>query len=145
MQQTDIPVLAGWIAASSLWQRYGLTVPKAQAMLEQGLSRSDSLLVAAADEACGLAWCLPQGAFGRSAYLRLLGVNPAYTGLGIGATLLNRTEQIAAESSVELFLLVSDFNIDAQRFYQRHGYTQIGTIPGYVLPDVIELLFWKRL
>ena len=43
-----------------------------------------------------------------------------------------------------LFLLVSDFNVDAQRFYQRHGYTQIGAIAGYVVPEVVELLFWKR-
>jgi hypothetical protein len=46
--------------------------------------------------------------------------------------------------SSDLFLLVSDFNHDAQRFYQRQGYQQIGAIPGYVLPDVSELIFRKR-
>jgi hypothetical protein len=40
--------------------------------------------------------------------------------------------------------LVSDFNVQAQRFYLRQGYTQVGVIDAYVLPDVAELLFRKR-
>ncbi len=150
----DIPVIAGWMAATPLWQRYRLTEVSARSGLEQALSRGDMLLVADVDnengQACGLAWCLREGAFGRSAYLRILGVRASHSGLGIGATLLSRAEQTAAETTTAkgtaaLFLLVSDFNVEAQRFYQRQGYRQIGAIPGYVLPDVTELLYWKRL
>jgi ribosomal protein S18 acetylase RimI-like enzyme len=149
MIQSDIPVLAAWVAATPLWQRYALTAPKTRALLEEGQQRGDILLVAEAPqapgEACGLAWCVPRGMFGRSAYLRLLGVSPHHTGTGLGAALLAHAEQSVVRSSREMFLLVSDFNVDAQRFYQRHGYVQAGAIPGYVLPDVTELLYWKRL
>jgi ribosomal protein S18 acetylase RimI-like enzyme len=72
-------------------------------------------------------------------------VRAGYTGLGIGAALLGQAEQAAAKIAREMFLLVSDFNVDAQRFYQRQGYSPVGAIPGYVLPDVTELLYWKRL
>ena len=146
---SDIPVVAGWIAITPLWQRYQFTEAKARSGLESGLSRADILLVSDCDNqdgrACGLAWCLREGAFGRSAYLRLLGVRAGYTGLGVGAALLEQAERAAAKITRETFLLVSDFNVDAQRFYQRQGYTPIGAIPGYVLPDVTELLYWKRL
>ena len=39
---------------------------------------------------------------------------------------------------------MSDFNAAAQAFYGRLGYEQIGTIPGYVVPGVSELIFRKR-
>ena len=145
----DIPLIAGWMVATPLWQRYRLTEANARSNLEQALSRADLLLVADVNnengQACGLAWCLRDGAFGRSAYLRILGVQDSHTGLGIGAALLSRAEQTAAASTTAMFLLVSDFNVEAQRFYQRQGYSQTGAIPGYVLPDVTELLYWKRL
>jgi ribosomal protein S18 acetylase RimI-like enzyme len=145
----DIPLIAGWMVATPLWQRYRLTEARARSSLEQALSRADVLLVADVDDAngqaCGFAWCLREGAFGRSTYLRILGVQASHTGLGIGAVLLSHAEQTAAETTDALFLLVSDFNVEAQRFYQRQGYHHIGAIPGYVLPDITELIYWKRL
>ncbi|MCZ7547197.1 MAG: GNAT family N-acetyltransferase [Anaerolineae bacterium] len=72
-------------------------------------------------------------------------MKPGLEGMGIGAALLGEAERRAASVSREMFLLVSDFNVAAQRFYQRHDYQQVGAIPGYVLPDVAELIFWKRL
>ncbi len=66
---SDIPLIAGWMAATPLWQRYRLTEAGTRSALEQALSRADLLLVADVDhengQACGLAWCLPEGAFGR--------------------------------------------------------------------------------
>jgi ribosomal protein S18 acetylase RimI-like enzyme len=62
---------------------------------------------------------------------------------GLGAELLAEVE--ARAESRDLLLLVSDFNEGAQRFYRRMGYQQIGAIPGYVLPDVSELIFRKVL
>lgn len=42
-------------------------------------------------------------------------------------------------------LLRSDFNASAQAFYERHGWTRVGALPGLVLPGVAELISWKRL
>jgi ribosomal protein S18 acetylase RimI-like enzyme len=146
MLAADIPKLAAWMVETPLWKRYHLTIEKAVANFEAGLSRSDWLIVAESDlQAIGFAWAIPKGAFGRSPYLRLIGVHPDQAGAGIGAKLLDEIERMAAIVSSDLFLLVSDFNQGAQRFYLRQGYEQIGAIPAYVVPDVTELIFRKRL
>lgn len=147
----DIPLVAAWIAATPLWRRYRLTEDSATRQLAAALERHDLLLTTDAGacggggRACALAWVMPTGAFGRSPYLRILGVAEAQRGRGIGASLLEAAERRLAQSARELFLLVSDFNLSAQRFYTRQGYVQVGAFPGYVLPDVAELLYWKRL
>lgn len=148
MTSDDIPTVAAWMVQTPLWQRYQLTVERAKKNFENAFERHEVLLVADVGEdnpGCGFAWCLPQGGFGRSMYLRLIGVRQDRARAGVGAALLRGAEEEALKVGNELFLLVSDFNIDAQRFYQRQGYSQIGAIPGYVLPDVTELLYWKQL
>ncbi|MCC7205821.1 MAG: GNAT family N-acetyltransferase [Anaerolineae bacterium] len=144
----DIAPTCAWMVRVPLWQRYGLAEAAALRMLEAALAGGDLLLAADHDERgarAGFAWGMPRGAFGRSPYLRLIGVRPDCTDLGIGAALLDAVEDWARAEATDLFLLVSDFNADAQRFYARHGYVQIGAIPGYVLPDVTEILMRKQL
>lgn len=143
---SDIPTIADWIAAIPLWQRYDYSASRAAEGLEHALARNDLLLTADCDgaSACGLVWCMPRGVFGRSMYLRLLGVREDFHGAGLGAGLLDAAEQAAARSH-DMILLVSDFNHGAQRFYERQGYRQVGALPGYVLPDVTELIYRKRL
>jgi ribosomal protein S18 acetylase RimI-like enzyme len=147
MREEDIPNISKWMVQIPLWQRYNLTEAKAIAQFQRALQNEELLLVAdaAGHPACGFGWLLPGGAFGRSMYLRLIGVHPGCAGMGIGGTLLATVEREARHTGQDLFLLVSDFNTSAQRFYQRHGYTQIGAIPAYVLPDVTELIYRKRL
>jgi ribosomal protein S18 acetylase RimI-like enzyme len=84
--------------------------------------------------------------FGSYPYLKLLGVDPSFSNQGIGGQLLQHVEQhIMDEGGQELFLLVSSGNLGAQRFYERHGYLQIGTIPELGGPKFTELLFRKQL
>jgi ribosomal protein S18 acetylase RimI-like enzyme len=110
---------------------------------------ASDLLLATADETaddgcmCGFAWALPTRAFGRSPYLRLIGVHSDRARSWVGARLLDAVEQRCGAD--DLFLLVSDFNTKAQAFYRHHGYMQVGVIPGCVLSDVTELIFRKRL
>lgn len=147
MQPDDFAILAGWMVTIPLWQRYHLTSEQAVRQFASAYDKGDILLAAdrQANIASGFAWCVPEGAFGRSAYLRLIGVHPDCEGSGIGARLLNAVEEAASQRTNALFLLVSDFNVDAQRFYQRHGYQQAGAIGDYVVAGITELIFWKRL
>ncbi|MBK9745169.1 MAG: GNAT family N-acetyltransferase [Chloroflexi bacterium] len=139
----DVTVVAAWVVTIPLWQRYGASADVLAQRLLMALDTDLILTADTDDQAVGLAWCVPTGGFGRSAYLRMLGVRPDQAGGGVGAALLSALE--ATLASHDLFLLTSDFNVDAQRFYQRQGYEQIGAIPGYVLPDVTELIYRKRL
>lgn len=94
----------------------------------------------------GLARFTYSGMFGSlGGYLKLIAVADTHTGQGIGAQLLAAVEDHVRAHSRDLFLLASHFNDSAHRFYDRHGYRQIGRLPDYVRTEITELLFWKRL
>lgn len=146
LQAEEIPALARAVAETPLMARYGRQAPGMERALSRAHERGDGLLVAAEDGAVlGLAWFLAQGTLALGGYLKLIVVLPGAEGRGIGGALLAAFEGEVARASAHAFLLVSDFNAGAQRFYERHGYARIGALPGLVLPDVAEILYWKRL
>lgn len=145
MRPADVEPLASWMVTLPLLQRYGLTLDGANRQFQAGLGRGDTLLTVEEDgRLVGFAWMLPNGAFGRSPYLRLIGVHPECTSRGVGALLLDAIEARAWTLADVLFLLVSDFNTRAQHFYERQGYHRIGALADYVVPGVAELLYWKH-
>jgi len=144
----DVPQIAQWMSTVPLWQRYNLTVDVATKQFNKAIDEQALIVVIEADEQSdpvGFAWYSRKGAFARSPYLKQIGIHPNMTGMGIGGQLLTHVEDECKQFADQLFLLVSDFNTNAQKFYQRQGYEHIGTIPNYVLPDVAELLYHKRL
>jgi len=145
MERADIPTCAEFMAATPLWIRYGVTVASATARLEAALASGAALFVAEiGQEVVGFVWCVEQGAFARSGYIPLIGVRPGKSGHGVGTALLTYAEKFLSRSSPDVFLTVSDFNLGAQHFYQKHGYVQVGALPDYVLDGVTELIYWKR-
>lgn len=146
LAQGDIPALAAALSRLPLLKRYRLDPGRFADDLVMALERGDGLLVEERDQrARGLAWLVRAGTFGAGGYLKLLAVVPEATGEGIGAVLLAAFEAEVARESRHAFLLVSDFNDGAQRFYERHGYARVGELPGFVLPEVAEVVYWKRL
>jgi len=144
LQPADLPACARIMAENPLWQRYGVGPASALQRLSGGLEQGASILVAEADAGvAGFIWFVEKGAFYRSGYVMLVGVDPAQQGQGVGEILMDAAEQILFEKSADVFLLVSDFNEGAQRFYRRRGYIYVGALPGYVLPDVAELIYRK--
>ena len=146
LRQDDLPALAEDLARLPLLQRYRRDAAGLRADLEAALSRGEGLLVEEVEgRPRGLAWFLRAGTLGMGGYLRLIALAPEATGGGAGARLLEAFEAEVAREGRHAFLLVSDFNQGAQRFYERHGYARVGSLPGLVLPDVAEILYWKRL
>ena len=144
MQLTDIGVCARLMAASPLWQRYGVTEAIAAARFEQGLAHQADITVVEQDgEVAGFIWYAARGAFNRSGYIMLVGVDPDRLKQGIGRVLMEHAEQELFRTGKDIFLLVSDFNTDAQRFYRRLGYRQVGAIPDYLISGVAELIYHK--
>jgi len=142
----DIPDLAAGLARLPLMVRYRRDQGTIAADLRAALARGDGLLVEeTGGRVRGLAWFLGGGTFGMGGYLRLIALVPEALGSGAGARLLRAFEAEVARASRHAFLLVSDFNAAAQRFYERQGWTRVGALPGLVLPDVAELVYWKRL
>ncbi len=147
MEQKDIGPCARLMAVTPLWQRYGVSVESATARFAEAIAEGATILVAddGSGAALGFVWVVIRGAFDRSSYIPLIGVDPAQRGQGIGKILLAAAEAYARPNAADMFLLSSDFNIEAHRFYEREGYSQVGSIPDYVLPGVAEIIFRKRL
>lgn len=142
----DVSALATSLATLPLLVRYGRAADAHARDWHEALARGDTLLVH--DDgggAAGLAWFVPGGTLALGGYLRLIAVRPDAQRRGIGAALLAAFEAGVRPTSRHAFLLVSDFNADAQRFYERHGYTRVGVLPGLVRADVGEVLYWKAL
>jgi GNAT superfamily N-acetyltransferase len=142
----EIAALAEGLAPLPLMVRYRRDAAALARSLEGALARGEGLLVAEDGGTLrGLAWFLRTGTLAMGGYLKLIAVLPGGEGKGTGAALLRAFEAETARTSAHAFLLVSDFNDGAQRFYEREGYLRVGPLPGLVLPDVAEVLFWKRL
>jgi GNAT superfamily N-acetyltransferase len=142
----DVPALAAGLARLPLMERYRREEGKLAGDLRAALARGDGLIVAeVGGEAAGICWFLHHGTLGMGGYLRLIAVLDGAQGHGTGAALLAAYEREVARGASHGFLLVSDFNVPAQRFYERHGWSRVGAIPKLVLPDVDELIYWKRL
>ncbi len=141
----EIPALARALAEVPLMVRYARTPEALEAALGAAHARGERLLVAHDGAIRGLAWFLTHGTLALGGYLRLIAMLPGAEGRGAGAALLAAFEAETAKESRHAFLLVSDFNAGAQRFYERHGYVRAGALDGLVLPGVAELLYWKRL
>jgi ribosomal protein S18 acetylase RimI-like enzyme len=145
MVESDVAPLARLMANTPLWQRYGVTEESAARRLRDGLAQGASIAVAEVDdEPAGFVWYAKRGAFNRSGYILLLGVRPDVREQGIGQALMEHAEAVLFTQASDVFLLVSDFNRDAQRFYTRRGYYQVGAIPDYVVPGVIEVILRKK-
>jgi ribosomal protein S18 acetylase RimI-like enzyme len=81
----------------------------------------------------------------RGAYIELFAVLPGAQGRGVGGALLRHIEATYRWRTGNLWLLVSAFNTGASRFYERHGFRQIGLIPDLVVPGQDEVLMRKVL
>ncbi len=146
IETADIPAVAEGLAAVPLMVRYGRDAAALSRALEAARARGEGLLAAEEDGRLrGIAWFLPSGTLALGGYLKLIALLPGAEGKGTGAALLRAFEQETARATAHAFLLVSDFNEGAQRFYEREGYLRVGSLPGLVLPDVAEVLYWKRL
>lgn len=143
----DLPGLANLMAASPLLQRYGTTRDAALGALERAARAGDLLLVGRGPDGppVGLAWVVPSRILTGAAYLRLLLVAGPQQRTGLGARLLAAAEASARGWANHLVLLATTDNLDARRFYERHGYRHVGNLPGFAVPGIDEALYQKPL
>lgn len=92
----------------------------------------------------GFAWVHPRGAFLVAPYLRFIAVGSHAQGQGVGGLLLEEFEKRTFPVQRDYFLLVSDFNTSAQRFYEHHGYRIVGKLENFVIPGVAEIIMSKK-
>lgn len=142
----DVPACAQIISDNPLWGKYGVTASSAEKMLRTALSEDATILAAKLErQVAGFVWYAAHGAWDRSGYIRIIGIAPQHQGQKIGEKLLSAAENKISKEAHEVFLLVTESNTAAQRFYQRLGYSQVGAIPDYIQAGITELIFFKKL
>jgi ribosomal protein S18 acetylase RimI-like enzyme len=140
----DHAACAALITGQPLFVPYGLTPDVLKESLAAAAGREEQILLAELDEqVLGFVWFMPRGAFGRSAYLRLLVTAAAAQGRGIGSLLMDAAETAVFAEVSDLFLLVNSTNLAARRFYERRGYRKAGELASYVAPGLDEVLLRK--
>lgn len=93
---------------------------------------------------CGMMILHPQGV-ASSPYLKSIVIDPSARGQGVGSILLDFAEKLFSGQSRHFFLCVSSFNMNAQYFYERHGYRKVGEFEDYIIEGASEILMYKRL
>jgi len=67
-------------------------------------------------------------------------VNPVYQHSGVGGLLLKNAEELGAKE-----LWVDEGNVNAQRFYESHGWADSGLrAPGYLVPESVMLRYERK-
>lgn len=146
MERSDTPLCARMVVESEVGLRYGFTAERMTKTLADALEAGSDLFVAEREgRVAGFAWVDPKGAFSTAPYLRLIAVDPAVRGGGIGALLLDEFERRTENVGRDWCLLVSDFNVSAIAFYERHGYERRGSLPDFARQGVAEILMVKTL
>ncbi len=65
-------------------------------------------------------------------YIDVLWINENYRKIGIGTKIVSMINMIALDKGISK-IFVDTYEFQAQEFYQKHGFNNIGTIPGYLL------------
>ena len=144
MALEDVPACAEVIDGLGFFQDYGLSGGAVAALLTDALATPGRVLrVAEAEGAIqGFAWVVREGAFDRSAYLRLIAVLDDARGAGVGRALMDALEADLL-SETGLVVLVTETNGAARGFYERLEYRLVGALPDYVKPGVCECIYFK--
>ncbi len=145
MAVADAAACAAMVCNSVIGERYGFSPEPMTRTLRAAIESGGELFVAqAAGTVAGFAWIDARGAFSSAPYLRLIAVDERARGSGVGAALLAEFEARTAGIGRDWCLLVSDFNLSAQAFYEKKGYTRSGALPDFARPGITEILMVKR-
>jgi ribosomal protein S18 acetylase RimI-like enzyme len=82
-----------------------------------------------------------KGAF--TGYLKSIAVKKEWRGRKLGEFMMEFIEDRIFKISKNVFLCVSSFNDNAQRFYLKHGYQNVGLLKYYIVKGHDEILMRK--
>lgn len=128
---------------SSLGAQYFPTLDSARAAVREFLLQGHFLVGFERGRLIGFICYMPHGAFHAFPYLHLFVLCAAERGRGLGACLIGLFEARIFARHDKLFLVVSDANPSARRFYARMGYREIGRIPSLYRTGIDEWLLMK--
>jgi [ribosomal protein S18]-alanine N-acetyltransferase len=144
LRSIDIRACAAIVAQSEPWIRLGEGIDF-ERMLRYEQRKYAAYVYTAGSKVAGFIIFSPYPVFARGGYLRSIAVDPTKRKQGIGGKLLAMAERKTALLAPNFYLCVSSFNRKAQTFYKKLGYKRVGSIPGLILPNASEHIYWKQI
>lgn len=130
---------AGFLVTSEPWITLGLTFEQA---LQRLTNPSREIHVATVGgEIAGVLILFLDGAL--NGYIQTIAVHPDWRTRGIGTRIMEFAEQRIYRLSPNVFLCVSSFNSEAQRFYAQLGYERVGELTDFIVRGHSEILMRK--
>ena len=130
---------AGFIVASDPWVTLGLTFEQATQRLTDPTREVHVATVE--EEIAGVLILFLDGVL--KGYIQTIAVHPEWRAHGIGTRMMEFAEQRIFQLSPNVFLCVSSFNANAQKFYAQLGYQRVGELTDFVVKGSSELLMRK--
>ncbi|MBH0192886.1 MAG: GNAT family N-acetyltransferase [Nitrospira sp.] len=143
MQPEDREAVVQLLGASDPWTTLGYTAADWDRVFCPIPQGRDSYVAEFDGRVAGIAVVRQKFLLGD--YLELLGVAGWARQQGIGSQLLIHVEQLVFGRTKNLFACVSDFNLDARKFYKKMGYQEIGPMPNLLTPGKAEIFLRKTL
>jgi len=145
IQPFDSTADAEWAAevmvVSEPWLTLAISYERSLRLLSDG-SR-ERYLATVQGQRAGFLVISMQGAF--VGYVQLLGVAAEFRGQGVGRALIEHAEQRIFRETPNVFICVSDFNQEAQRFYARMGYERVGELRDFIVAGRADFLLRKTI
>ena len=138
---SDAEWVAKVMANSQPWITLSISYERSLALLTN--ASRERYLAEVSGQRAGFLMVSMQGAF--VGYVQLLGVAAEFRGQGVGKALIEFAEQRIFRETQNVFICVSDFNQDAQRFYARMGYERVGELRDFIVTGHSELLLRKTI
>lgn len=130
---------ARFTAESEPWLTLGISFDRVVAVL--GNPDSESYVASVDGAPAGVIVIQMKGAF--PGYVKLVSVSAEFRGRGIGGRMMTFAEKRIFAESPNVFICVSSFNRDAQKFYEKLGYEKAGLLKEYVVSGHDEILLRK--
>ena len=132
------------LICSELGRKYFSAEGSARRSLEEGFLKQEIYVALNSENQCiGFFWVIQNGIFHSFPYLHIIAVKEKYRSEGIGKVMMQFFEDLCFKTHSKVFLVVADFNPQAQKFYKKLGYTEIGFIPNLYREGIDECLMMK--
>ena len=129
------------MAGSEPWTTLGIYMDHIMDILRNPLHEVFAAYVK--EEIVGTMVIHTKGAF--PAYLKSIAIKPSWRDQNVGEQMMDHIENEIFSTYKNLFLCVSSFNLEAQDFFLKLGYEQIGELKDYLVEDHDEILMRKTI
>lgn len=139
----DFPSLAGIISTIKAWTCFGIDYEMALKLFKE---MEDTIYIAEMDKkVIGFITLRINGVGNIGAYIRMIAIVEQCRKQGVGELLINYVSEIALKNIPNLFLICSVENVDAQHFYKKVGFEEVGIVKDLVIKGHDEIMFRKNL